>query len=504
MAPPVQPDGNVGNSGDVRRVNRKDYGHAATFRTPPAVPNNQQLDDDQLPLYSVDGPSIDVFMQNLAATLGSKDDGTLPILTWPPATNAPGESEMSYRQRRAILTYFDAITTANLELVTAFLDAGIVTAETTNQTGKTPLLAAVEAGKISSIKHMLQYGANINKYAITATSLDTGRYRKMVVEHTLRTPLQYAAELGNLAIVKLLMECGADDSLIAPDGQLALRLAASNGHREVVEYLPGRSGGGFRRWQANHKTAMRRCKKAALGILDFGQIFLWSLPKFFIWEAPRYFVVDPFINGCKWVYTHRAEIPGLMAKYLKKLWNELKALPKAIWKVIKEIPGIIKTTLNWLGVRLKGLWEIIKSIPHGLRIALLWIWDGVQRIWFALENGLRHVFALMHTFLSAIISFFQHITWKDVWRAFVRTLHAIFIDAPMKVWGWMCMFEEVSYRFMKTVFGFLGQCLWVIGRGIISWITYVPEKLFEMLAACGSSLLSGGKEVMVWINPKKL
>ena len=64
-----------------------------------------------------------------------------------------------------------------------------------------------------------------------------------------------AAEKGNLTIVKLLIEAyHADDKLIAKDGQIALRLAASNGHREVVDYLPSRSGGGMKRWKRKYCT----------------------------------------------------------------------------------------------------------------------------------------------------------------------------------------------------------------------------------------------------------
>jgi hypothetical protein len=49
--------------------------------------------------------------------------------------------------------------------------------------------------------------------------------------------------MGNLVIVKILMEeYHCDDGLVASDGQIALRLAAQNGHREVVDFslLDGR------------------------------------------------------------------------------------------------------------------------------------------------------------------------------------------------------------------------------------------------------------------------
>lgn len=56
-----------------------------------------------------------------------------------------------------------------------------------------------------------------------------------------------AAEKAKLLVVRYLMEHGADDALLAPDGQLALRLAAKAIHREIVAYLPSRRIGGWKR-----------------------------------------------------------------------------------------------------------------------------------------------------------------------------------------------------------------------------------------------------------------
>src|SRR4051812_12779747 len=79
-----------------------------------------------------------------------------------------------------------------------------------------------------------------------------------------RTPLQAAAAGGNLALVRLLVtDFGADDGLLAPDGQLALRLAADGGHRDVVAFLPVRRGGACARWKTHHAVAWARIKRAA-------------------------------------------------------------------------------------------------------------------------------------------------------------------------------------------------------------------------------------------------
>jgi hypothetical protein len=58
----------------------------------------------------------------------------------------------------------------------------------------------------------------------------------------------FASSIGSLPIVKLLFEApySAHDALVAPDGQIALRLASTTaGHRTIVEYLPARRVGGL-------------------------------------------------------------------------------------------------------------------------------------------------------------------------------------------------------------------------------------------------------------------
>ncbi|KAG7441713.1 uncharacterized protein BT62DRAFT_471680 [Guyanagaster necrorhizus] len=63
-----------------------------------------------------------------------------------------------------------------------------------------------------------------------------------------RTLLMEAASTGQIAMVNLLMqEYGADDTLVAPDGQTALRLAATNKQREITMFLLSRRLGAFKR-----------------------------------------------------------------------------------------------------------------------------------------------------------------------------------------------------------------------------------------------------------------
>lgn len=75
----------------------------------------------------------------------------------------------------------------------------------------------------------------------------------------MRTPLMLAASIGSLPLVKLLFKPphSANDALVAPDGQIALRLAATAGHRAIVDYLPSRRAGGFSAFKRKMRTILR-------------------------------------------------------------------------------------------------------------------------------------------------------------------------------------------------------------------------------------------------------
>ncbi|KAH8164612.1 hypothetical protein CIB48_g3640 [Xylaria polymorpha] len=224
---------------------------------------------------------------------------------------ARNEPVPEYSHRDIITEYFTAIREGNHEVITSLLETDAVTASTANQSGLTPLLAAIEAGHISTARFLLDAGADPNAYGVAGIAGGRGRRRANIY----RTPLQLAAARGNLPVVKLLMETyGADDALVAPDGELALRLAAANNHREIVAYLPTRRGGGFKRWKTRHEVAMRRAKRAAHGLYEVGVFVTYRLPRFLLWSVPKHVVVLPVVRRVKWLYAHRAELPRLVAE----------------------------------------------------------------------------------------------------------------------------------------------------------------------------------------------
>jgi hypothetical protein len=465
--------------------------------------------EEQLPLYSKDGSDALSEIEQLATTLRMSDSNGLPITSYAaPIYDANFQVEENNLLRRRIVDiYYDAISKADMHMVTALLESGMVTVETTDSANMTPLLAAVKAGKIAVVRYLVNIGADVDALGVTAIYYrDPKRPRMKESRPVYQTPLQYAAELGNLAIVKLLMEKGADDSMVAPDGQIALRLAASNGHRDIVAYLPRRRGGGFKRWKVKHGTAMRRCKRAAHSLYEVGRFCVYEVPRFFVWTIPKNVLLMPIVRALKWLHEHRAEIPGMVADAMRKVWCGAKKAPGVVWQGLKKVPKFMKDLVSAIGKLLRfclaATWKLISRIPKATKIALVWLWEGMKKTGVAVGKTVVQLVSFLHTIGAAIANFFQRITIQDIFRGLAICLHAVFIDAPKAIWQWIYTFGEASMKVCKAMFGGMSWLILELFKCIVAALVFVPRKLGEILVACGSSVRNGGKEVLVWIDPK--
>jgi hypothetical protein len=110
-----------------------------------------------------------------------------------------------------------------------------------------PIHHAVRHSQTNMMRHLINLKCDVNVWSLP----DRSPWMHHEYERA-RTPLMAAAENGNLNICKILCESAfADPMLVAPDGQTAQRLAARNGHKEVVEYLPANRAGAYRRLTCN-------------------------------------------------------------------------------------------------------------------------------------------------------------------------------------------------------------------------------------------------------------
>ncbi|KAJ3484273.1 hypothetical protein NLG97_g7099 [Lecanicillium saksenae] len=280
-------------------------------------------------------------------------------------------------------------------------------------------------------------------------------------------------------------ECGADDGLVAPDGALALRLAADNGHREVVAYLPARRGGGWTRWKVKHEKQMRRVRKSARKIGQFLYYVLVAPPKVLFWHAP------------KWAWENRARVGRWVTKKVLGVPKALAKVPEYAWKGIKAVP---RACVHMA----KAMWRVICGIPKVLEIIFKWIQTGVVRVCRAMTNAAKKVASLIHTALSAVLSFFKRITLRDVWQGAVVAFRSIFVDFPKAFGKFMVDAVEVIYKGLKIFFGSLGKCIYYSAFGIVWLLIYIPKKLVDIIVALGRSIPNTFKEVMVHINPKRI
>jgi hypothetical protein len=314
--------------------------------------------------------------------------------------------------------------------------------------------------------------------------------------------------MGHLVLVKLLMEkYHCDDSLIAPDGQIALRLAAENGHREVVDYLPARRGGGFRRWKHKNKNAIRRAKKAADGIRKFVKFFVWDIEKFFLWGVPKHLVVKPLIKGSIWCWQHRREFgpwcvhqlretPRRVVEVATWIGKAIQGTGKLLWKAISEIPRAIKNIAIWI-------WKTLTiRLPKAVSVLARWVASGVTSVAKLVWNAILKVVSFLATVIAAIASFFRDLTLKDIWNGFCDALNAVFIAFPKLVGKWIVGFADASYKFMKLFLGGLGEVLWWVGFLLLTVVMYVPKKLWIMLQSLGNVIARAGYELRVWMDPK--
>ncbi|KAK4127152.1 hypothetical protein N657DRAFT_641096 [Parathielavia appendiculata] len=417
-----------------------------------------------------------------------------------PALTDDDKQTLHTTQLQIITTFYDALAARDTALVTLFIQHGFVSPDVPSSIGMTPLLAAVQHGDGAMVCTLIGLGAKVNGYG----SIPDPNWADQRLE---RTPLMLAAARGNLALVRLLMQdFGADDGIIAPDGQLALRLAADAGHREVVAYLPARRGGAWRRWKAHHAIALRRVKAAGVRIWWFFKVLGWCVPKFFVWDIPKHGLVKPAYAGCKycWENKHRfggwcrrqvVEFPGRVKRATKAVWKGVKKVPKVAWSVMKEIPEAIKRLLKWL-------WKVITRIPSAMKKICVWIWENLKRMGKAVGHVFLRVVSVLHTAGAAVLDFFRNIKLKDVWSGVCDVFDAILRGLPLAIWKIITSSGFVVAGVIIGLFGLAGKLVVFLVQALWYVVQYVPRQLGEILAGIGTSIANGYHEIMVWINPK--
>ncbi|KAJ7594225.1 ankyrin repeat-containing domain protein [Mycena floridula] len=418
----------------------------------------------------------------VAAPEYQSESNTEPVLATPYIDNEPGSLTLNSCEASKVL--FQAIRESKCDLAQMLIAANVVSANTISCSGNTPLYEAVSKQDTRMVKQLIASGADLNGWSLAqAGNFNYGkclghedRLATTAVLET-RTPLMKAAEMGNLALVKLLVELEADDSLVAGDGQTALRLAANARHREIVAFLPGRRSGALKRIKYRHRKALGVIKAAGKRIYHFGKVVFFDVPKFFFWTIPKEVCLAIWSHPREIIQYFFVDLPKTLfwslPKYLLKvLWSLVKALPRWIWRLLSvHIPAMVR-----------GAWVFIRGLGRELGHVLLRLASAI------------------HTVLLAVWTLLRKVTLRDVWNGFVDLLHSIFVKLPRSMWKLLGRIFSSFSRGLRLFF----SCIAFILELLFGFITYVPRAILEIFRQVGAVLARIGKEVYVFFHPKGL
>ncbi|CAK7211582.1 hypothetical protein SBRCBS47491_001173 [Sporothrix bragantina] len=373
--------------------------------------------------------------------------------------------------------------------------------------GATPLLTAVDAGDANMIRTLVSLGADINRMARPPDlrrieDVDRDQMYKFrqgqddeLDRRVRRTPLMLAAAQGRISLVKLFWEeLHADDALIAPDGYTALRLAAHARHREIVDLLPSRRGGAWKRFSTRHGRAIQRIRRAGNSIVWFvttlGKLVFWYTPKALLYHIPKELIIQPLGRLAKYLWQHRREILPVIGRWLVKL-------PRRVWNVLRDL-GLLLVDLA------KALGRLIARLPKALKIAGQWVVASLKVVGNALAHVVGRAVSAVHTAVMAVLTWFRSITWADVVRGFEAVVHAIFVGLPQAVWTTIKLLGRFSLLALQALFGGVAFVFYFIGLLIFHTVVFVPRQLWKIITAIGSMIAAAFHEVVVWFDPKSV
>ena len=399
--------------------------------------------------------------------------------------------------------YFEAIKSGSWDLVARLLTSGLVDANSTgvslDHVGCTPLTTAVHAKHKNVMILLLENGALVDGWS-GLPPLETWQRGGIM-----RTPLMIAAAQGDLPTVKWLMEgYGASDAIIAPDGQLALRLAAEAGHEHVVAYLPIRRGGVYLRWKTKQAKLLARIRRLFRELAYVAECVVYHIPRWLISEL----ILRPVRRAIKWCWTRKHLIVPLLrrevAEMPRRVRRSLQKMLGWVGKVPAKIMGAAKRIWGWVLALPERIRNTIKLIPGALQIVWHYVKDCAKTVWEAVRLVLERVASLLHTVVSAVVTFFRYLTLANLWTAALDLLEAVVVTLPVKLWQLVDKVWEVGFKLAKRFFGNVGWVLWLIVYALWRVVIFLPEQLGRVVGAVGEMVVVSWRELRVWWNPKAI
>lgn len=411
-----------------------------------------------------------------------------------PVTRHPITSELSHNQRCTssisikswqsardeahalqadiITALFASISSKDTTAVTHLISQGLVSPDCPKPNGGTPLMASIRIHSAPTARVLLNLGADPN--FVGNAEPDHGSL--CVVE---RTPLMLAAATGQLVIVRMLVEeFGADDAVVGPKGETALRLAAEAGHRDVVRYLPARRGGAWRRLRHSKEVvALRRAAKAVGKVVSF-----------LGWDLPRLLLVDIPWEGSRWLWKRRHRVGLWVVRVVKGIPTGLKDMAKGLRSGLKALPRSLWRLMVWIS----------QAVPRGWIILSKGLMEGVKRVAHAFAFAARRVVSVLHSFFAAVITLLKNIKLRDVGHDLLVAMEALFVKLPRALWTFISQLFVVADRAIKACFS--SYCI----RTLLKLFSIVPQTFWLMLESLWASFGRGLDELITLVNPKRV
>ena len=188
-----------------------------------------------------------------------KTDGGISLLQF--AAYCKNQIAMAlFLQHKRVLSFFEAISMGNLEVVAKALDKNPARVNEFSKDGFSALGLAAYFGHLDIVTLLLQKGADPNtaaknSFKVTplhsACAINNYDIAALLIRHgadvnacQMRgvTALHSAAHNGNVDIAKLLLENGAEVNATMDTGQTPLMMAEEAGAKKVVALLRGSGG----------------------------------------------------------------------------------------------------------------------------------------------------------------------------------------------------------------------------------------------------------------------
>ncbi|KAJ6261166.1 Alpha-latrotoxin-Lt1a [Drechslerella dactyloides] len=406
------------------------------------------------------------------------------------ADSEPAPAAAAVPPANIIKTFFDAIKNENSELISAFIDSGLVKVGSKNADGVTPLVAAVRANHVRVVQQLVDYGADVNQFSTEADPESEHRltYRngKAVKDHydvIQRTPLMVAAENGHMPLVKLFFDVfHARDDIVPSDGMTALRLAAQNGHRDIVEFLPTRRLGGLQRWKYRNRASVRRAKRLLRDIYKFLKAIFFDLPKFFVWTIPKHVVVLPVYNGSKYVWVHRKDI----AEGIKDgVVNTGKAIKNGTVKTGKAIKnGVVKTGKTIARVSKRAAIKTAHAIQAIPSVTV----KAAKATGRGIVNGAKWTWKFFFVYLPRALIRLSKATGRAIvrlvkatGRATVITVQAIWKFFTVQLPKAIVWFVKATLRFIKATAIWIKDATVATAKAVKDAVVWIVKQVWKTL-----------------------